>query len=82
VTIRYYPDFVDKAAVLIVRLARNHQLPDGNERAAWVALRLVVETDGWKLAAERPAFRFAGDAGQASRPRQPLLPLLRGKARG
>ncbi|MCJ7672854.1 MAG: type II toxin-antitoxin system death-on-curing family toxin, partial [Acidimicrobiia bacterium] len=24
-----YPDFVDKAAVLVVRLARNHPLPDG-----------------------------------------------------
>lgn len=25
----FYPDFVDKAAVLIVRLAKNHPLPDG-----------------------------------------------------
>lgn len=30
----FYPDFVDKAAVLLVRLARNHPLPDGNKRAA------------------------------------------------
>jgi death on curing protein len=29
-----YPDFVDKAAVLVVRLAKNHPLPDGNKRAA------------------------------------------------
>lgn len=42
-----YPDFVDKAAVLIVRLARNHPLPDGNKRAAWIALRLFVEMNGW-----------------------------------
>lgn len=28
-----YPEFVDKAAVLAVRLARNHPLPDGNKRA-------------------------------------------------
>lgn len=35
----FYPDFVDKAAVLIVRLARNHPLPDGNKRAAWLAMR-------------------------------------------
>jgi death-on-curing protein len=42
-----YPDFIDKAAVLIVRLARNHPLPDGNKRAAWVALRLFVEVNGW-----------------------------------
>ena len=43
----FYPDFVDKAAVLIVRLTRNHPLPDGNKRAAWVALRLFVEVNGW-----------------------------------
>jgi death-on-curing protein len=39
----FYPGFIDKAAVLIVRLARNHALPDGNKRAAWVSLRLFVE---------------------------------------
>lgn len=39
----FYPDFIDKAAVLITRLARNHPLPDGNKRAAWVALRLFIE---------------------------------------
>lgn len=43
----FYPNFVDKAAVLTVRLARNHPLPDGNKRAAWVALRLFVELNGW-----------------------------------
>ncbi|MEI6231401.1 MAG: Fic family protein [Actinomycetes bacterium] len=43
----FYPDFVDKAAVLIVRLARNHPLPDGNKRAAWVSLRLFVDINGW-----------------------------------
>jgi death-on-curing protein len=42
-----YPDFVDKAAVLLVRLAKNHPLPDGNKRAAWVSLRLFVEINGW-----------------------------------
>lgn len=43
----FYPDFVDKAAVLVVRLAKNHPLPDGNKRCAWVALRLFVEINGW-----------------------------------
>ena len=38
-----YPDFVDKAAVLVVRLAKNHPLPDGNKRAAWVALRVFIQ---------------------------------------
>lgn len=32
----FYPDVVDQAAVLLYRLARNHPLPDGNKRAAWV----------------------------------------------
>lgn len=43
----FYPDFVDKAAVLLVRLAKNHPLPDGNKRAAWVSLRLFVEINDW-----------------------------------
>jgi death on curing protein len=43
----FCPDFVDKAAVLLVRLARNHPLPDGNKRAAWVSLRLFVDINGW-----------------------------------
>jgi len=42
-----YPDFIDKAAVLVVRLARNHPLPDGNKRAAWIALRYFIADNGW-----------------------------------
>jgi death-on-curing protein len=45
----FYPDFVDKAAVLVVRLAKNHPLPDGNKRAAWVSLRAFVDVNGWTL---------------------------------
>jgi death on curing protein len=45
--IEFYPDFVTKAAVLVVRLAKNHPLPDGNKRAAWVSMRLFVELNGW-----------------------------------
>ena len=40
--------------MLIVRLAKNHPLPDGNKRASWVALRMFVEINGWSWA-ERPA---------------------------
>jgi death-on-curing protein len=43
----FYPDFIDKAALLLVRLAKNHPLPDGNKRAAWVSLRLFVEINDW-----------------------------------
>lgn len=42
-----YPDFVDKAAVLLVRLAMNHPLPDGNKRAAWVSMRMFVTMNDW-----------------------------------
>jgi death-on-curing protein len=43
----FYPDFICKAAVLATRLVKNHPLPDGNKRAAWVTLRLFVEINGW-----------------------------------
>lgn len=46
--VELYPDFVDKAAVLLVRLAKNHPLPDGNKRAAWVSMRMFVEVNGWE----------------------------------
>jgi len=42
-----YPEFVDKAAVLLVRIAKNHPLLDGNKRTAWVTLRLFVEMNHW-----------------------------------
>ena len=45
--VEFYPDFVDKAAVLVVHLAKNHPLPDGNKRAAWVTLRIFIETNSW-----------------------------------
>ena len=41
-----YPDFVDKAAVLAVRIAKNHPLLDGNKRAAWASLVLFVDLNG------------------------------------
>jgi len=44
----FYPDFIKKAAVLVVRLAKTHPLPDGNKRAAWITLRLFVEINDWK----------------------------------
>lgn len=36
--VELYPDQIDKAAVLCVRLARNHPLPDGNKRVAYLVL--------------------------------------------
>jgi death-on-curing protein len=36
--VELYPDVLDKAAVLCTRLARNHPLPDGNKRVAYLAM--------------------------------------------
>ena len=44
----FYSDPVDKAAVLLVRPTKNHPLPDGNKRAAWVALRYFLIVNGWE----------------------------------
>ena len=43
---QFYPDIIDKAAVLTCRLAWNHPLPDGNKRAAWAALVLFLDLNG------------------------------------
>jgi death-on-curing protein len=44
--IEFYPDLIDKAAVLLCRLAWNHPLPDGNKRSAWAALILFLDLNG------------------------------------
>jgi death-on-curing protein len=44
-----YPDFVDKAAVLAVRIAKNHPLLDGNKRLAWGCLVMFVVLNGHQL---------------------------------
>lgn len=45
----FHPEFVDKAAVLAVGIARNHPLPDGNKRLAWEALRMFFALNGYDL---------------------------------
>jgi len=47
-----YPTLIEKAAVLVEHLARNHPLPDGNKRAAFVSVWLFLEVN------ERP---FTGE---------------------
>lgn len=37
--VEFYPDPIMKAAVLCARLVRNHPLPDGNKRTAYLCLR-------------------------------------------
>jgi death on curing protein len=45
----FYPEFADKAAVLVVRIARNHPLPDGNKRLAWQSLTMFCALNGCDL---------------------------------
>lgn len=47
--VEFYPGLVDKAAVLVVRIARNHPLPDGNKRLAWQALTMFCALNGQRL---------------------------------
>jgi death-on-curing protein len=49
-----YPTLVDKGAVLIEHLARNHPLPDGNKRAAFLTLWLLMELNGRPFIGELP----------------------------
>lgn len=50
--IELYPDFVDKVAVLAVRIVKNHPLLDGNKRLSWGCLNMFVELNGGQLHAE------------------------------
>jgi len=47
--VEFYPDFPDKAAVLTVRIAKNHPLPDGNKRLAWQSLTMFCALNGYRL---------------------------------
>ncbi len=35
----FYPDPVERAAILCSRIVRNHPLPDGNKRVGYIAMR-------------------------------------------
>jgi death on curing protein len=41
-----YPGLLEKAAVLIEHLARNHPLPDGNKRCAFLSLERFLAANG------------------------------------
>jgi death on curing protein len=46
-----YPSIEQKAAVLAVRIARNHPLVDGNKRLAWHSLTAFLALNGITLVA-------------------------------
>lgn len=47
-----HPTLSEKAAVLCLRLARNHPLPDGNKRLAWTATVTFLAINGINLEAD------------------------------
>jgi death-on-curing protein len=44
-----YPTLPEKAAILLERLARNHPLPDGNKRTAFLVTARFLEVNGSPL---------------------------------
>jgi death-on-curing protein len=49
-----YPTLIEKAAVLVEHLARNHPLPDCNKRAAFLSVWLFMESNGQPFSEEDP----------------------------
>ena len=47
--IELYPDFNQKAAILCIRIAQNHGLPDGNKRLAWISLVMFCNINGYEF---------------------------------
>ena len=43
----FYPETTTKAAVLCARLIKNHPLPDGNKRTAFLSLLEFLERNGF-----------------------------------
>jgi death on curing protein len=49
--VEFYPDLVTKARVLLVHLTKNHPLPDGNKRAAYLAMIEFLARNGRQFVA-------------------------------
>jgi death on curing protein len=49
-----YPTLLEKGAVLVEHLARNHPLPDGNKRAAFLSIWLFMELNERPFSGEDP----------------------------
>jgi death on curing protein len=45
--VEFHPDFVTKVGVLGYHLVRNHPLPDGDKRTAFLAMIEFTERNGW-----------------------------------
>ena len=49
--VEFYPDLMTKAAVLVIHLTGNHPLPDGNKRAAYLAMVEFLARNGRRFVA-------------------------------
>ena len=49
-----FPTLIEKAAILVERLARNHPLPDGNKRCAFLALERFLAANGQPIPDPEP----------------------------
>jgi death-on-curing protein len=52
--VELHPTLLEKAAILIERLARNHPLPDGNKRTAFLLTARFLEANGRPLKGTLP----------------------------
>jgi death on curing protein len=52
--VELYATLLEKAAILLERLARNHPLPDGNKRTAFFLTGLFLEANGSPLQGAHP----------------------------
>jgi len=52
--VEFYPTLLEKAAILLERLARNHPLPDGNKRTAFLLTARFLEANGCPLRGALP----------------------------
>ena len=55
-----YPALHEKAAALLHSVARNHALIDGNERTAWLAMRVFLRFNGVSARTVPPPVSVAG----------------------
>jgi death on curing protein len=52
--VEVYPSILEKAAILLERLTRNHPLPDGNKRTAFFLTGLFLEANSSPLRGTEP----------------------------
>src|SRR5450755_2928904 len=45
----FYPDSIERAAILASRIMRNHPLPDGNKRVALILMDVYLQSQGFDL---------------------------------